>query len=239
MSVQVPARNSQRTSPDPSSSNVSPNHPYYKGIVNKQQLHRPRSFSLRTMQTESISSQLEIKSPHVETDERFTVESIDSEDSSSSFLHQEETFSLSQHPSIRPNRLYRRDSNISLESDIFHEVSQFTSTPLGCPETPDWSLASSGYAMGSPSLICSISSSLPPSPASMLKNTFFEMAGLPRRSSLSRLSSRSDILPRPHFKNEQDFRLAGYQLKQSAIIEEKPVKSHFRFSLNSYSNSNK
>ena len=229
MSTEVSPRNFQRTQ-----ANISPNHPYYKAIVNKQQQQqqqqRPRSISLRTMQRD-LSQQ-------IESDGKFTVESIDSGDSTDSFLPREETYSLTQHPKTPPNRVFRLDSNYSIESDIFHEESHFASTPLGCSETPDWSIDSSGYAMGSPSLRCSVSSSLPPSPLSILKSTFLEMAALPRISSLSRLSNRSDIIPRPQFKNEQDFRLAGYQLKESPIIEEKSVKSQFRFSLSSCSHSN-
>ena len=215
VSLSISTRSSRLPSNTSSiSPTVSPRHPYYKGSVSKR-----NSVTLTT----SLSQRMH-------TPERARESEQDSDESSSSFLAQEET------PKHRPTRIFRRESNLSSEPDVFQEMSHLTSTPIGCSDTPDWSLGSSGYAMASPSIICSVSSSLP-SPVSQLRNTFYEMAALPRRLSLSRLSVTSDTLPRPRFKNEHDHRLAGYQLDRpnTACIERSRVKSCFRFSLQSTS----
>ena len=216
VSLSISTRNSRLPSNTSSSNSptVSPRHPYYKGSISKT-----NPVTLTTSLSQSMF-----------TPELARESEQDSDESSSSYLAQEET------PRNRPTRIFRRESNLSSEPDVFQEMSRLTSTPLGCPDTPDWSLGSSGYAMASPSLICSVSSSLP-SPVSQLRNTFYEMAALPRRSSLSRLSLPSDNIPRPHFKNEHDHRLAGYQLDRpnTAFTERSRVKSCFRFSLQSTS----
>eukprot|EP00800_Vazella_pourtalesii_P021603 TRINITY_DN8107_c0_g1_i1.p1 TRINITY_DN8107_c0_g1~~TRINITY_DN8107_c0_g1_i1.p1 ORF type:complete len:332 (-),score=66.44 TRINITY_DN8107_c0_g1_i1:71-1066(-) len=214
----LPSNTSSSNSPT-----VSPRHPYYRGSVSKQ---RPSSVTLTTSLNQSMC-----------TPDLARESEQDSDESSSSYLAQEET------PRHRPSRTFRRESNLSSEPDVFQEMSHLTSTPLGCPDTPDWSLGSSGYAMASPSLICSVSSSLP-SPVSQLRNTFYEMAALPRRCSLSRLSLPSENIPRHRFKNEHDHRLAGYQLDRpnTSFIGKPRFQSNFRFSLRStseYSENNK
>ncbi|KAI6659204.1 hypothetical protein LOD99_14878 [Oopsacas minuta] len=228
ISLSISTRNNRLPSTSSLSPGVSPRHPYFKGYANKQ-----------LKSTFTLTTERNVITP----DQELPRVSVDSSDSSSSYCPREDNLSLSELPKIRPNRIFRRDSNLSSESDIFHENTQLTSTPLGCPETPDWSLGSSGYAIASPSLNDSNVSSPLPSPISQLRTTFYEMAALPIRSSLSRLSTRSEQIYRPQYNNEHDFRLAGYQQDslKTPSFDVTPRKSHFRFSIRSTSdyNSNK